>query len=41
MSLNEYLNRVVWFTIKERSYGKYVIVMYYDNEYNKAKGEDL
>lgn len=41
MSLNEYLNRVVWFTIKERSYGKYVIVMYYDNEYNRAKGEDL
>lgn len=33
-------NRIVWFTIKE-FYGKYYICMYYDNEYNKANGEDL
>lgn len=35
-------NRLVWFCIS-RSYlsTDYVIVMYYDNEYNKAKGEDL
>ena len=32
--------RTVWFLIDE-SYGKYKILMYYDNEYNKANGEDL
>ncbi|MDE6490699.1 MAG: hypothetical protein K2L49_06020 [Muribaculaceae bacterium] len=32
--------KTVWFKI-ERSYGEYYIVMYYDNEYNKANGEDL
>lgn len=30
----------VWFTISER-YGKYYITMYYDNEYNRANGDDL
>lgn len=30
----------VWFRISEY-YGKYYIVMYYDNEYNHANGEDL
>ncbi len=30
----------VWFMIGS-SYGKYYIVMYYDNEYNRANGEDL
>ena len=30
----------VWFRIFE-SFGKYYISMYYDNEYNKANGEDL
>ncbi len=30
----------VWFMISG-SYGKYYISMYYDNEYNKADGEDL
>ena len=30
----------VWFKIN-RNYGKYRIAMYYDNEYNKANGEDL
>lgn len=30
----------VWFRICE-SYGKYSIVMYYDNEYNSSHGEDL
>ena len=33
-------NKVVWFTIGEK-YGKYVIVMYYDNYKNQANGEDL
>lgn len=30
----------VWFMISE-SYGKYYIYMFYENEYNKANGEDL
>lgn len=33
-------NKFVWFMISERA-GKYCICMYYDNEYNKANGEDL
>lgn len=33
-------NKSVWFMISE-SAGKYYICMYYDNEYNKANGEDL
>ena len=32
--------RSVWFLIDEK-YGKYRIVMYYDNEYNHSDGEDL
>ena len=34
------LNRQVWFMIDER-YGEYRILMYYDNCYNQANGEDL
>lgn len=30
----------VWYMISER-YGKYSIIMFYDNEYNRANGEDL
>lgn len=30
----------VWFMISEM-YGKYYITMFYDNEYNRANGEDL
>lgn len=33
-------SRVVWFSIYERA-GGYYIGMFYDNEYNKASGEDL
>jgi len=33
-------NKLVWFMICEL-YGKYYIAMFYDNEYNKANGEDL
>lgn len=33
-------NKVVWFQIAER-YGRYIIVMYYDNYNNQANGEDL
>lgn len=32
--------KMVWFTITERN-GKYGINLFYDNEYNKANGEDL
>lgn len=32
--------KTVWFTISEY-YGKYYIVMYYDNVYNQANGDDL
>lgn len=33
-------NKSVWFMISEL-YGKYYITMFYDNEYNRAQGEDL
>lgn len=33
-------NRSVWFMIAEQ-YGRYSIIMYYDNEYNHSDGEDL
>ena len=31
----------VWFRINKLRYDKYYINMYYDNEYNRANGEDL
>ena len=34
------MNKSVWFMIDE-TYGSYRILMYYDNEYNRANGEDL
>ena len=34
------LKKTVWFMIS-MFYGQYYIVMYYDNEYNRANGEDL
>lgn len=34
------LKRSVWFKISEFN-GRYYISMYYDNEYNRANGEDL
>lgn len=36
----KYSMRSVWFTISEYQ-GGYYITMYYDNEFNKAHGEDL
>lgn len=32
--------RCVWFTIFEK-YGKYSIILFYDNEHNRAQGSDL
>jgi len=36
----KYSKKAVWFMINEY-HGKYYISMYYDNEYNRANGEDL
>lgn len=33
-------NKVVWFMIS-KDFGRYRITMFYDNEYNRANGEDL
>lgn len=38
--LEKYSKKVVWFMIS-KYYGKYSITMFYDNEYNRANGEDL
>ncbi len=38
--LEKFSKKTVWFMISER-YGKYYIKMFYDNEYNRANGEDL
>lgn len=37
---DDLIKRSVWFTILER-YGKYYIAIFYDNEFNRAHGEDL
>ena len=34
-------NKRVWFTIQERDYNKFVITLFYDNDYNKSNGKDL
>ncbi len=33
--------KTVWFRIDDNGFGKYRILMFYDNEYNQANGEDL
>ncbi len=38
--LEQMSKKSVWFMIDE-SYGKYGIIIYYDNKYNKSNGEDL
>ena len=40
-ALEKIEKKPVWFMISEEEYGKYYITMYYDNEYNRANGEDL
>mgnify|MGYP006988880442 FL=1 len=37
---DRYSKKSVWFMISKK-YGRYQIVMYYDNEYNHSDGEDL
>ena len=39
-ALDKTTKKTVWFMISE-FYGEYYITMYYDNEYNRANGEDL
>lgn len=39
-NLEKAAKKLVWFMISEY-YGKYRITMFYDNEYNRANGEDL
>lgn len=39
--LDRYSKKLVWFMISEECYGKYYITMFYDNEYNRANGDDL
>lgn len=34
-------NKSVWFMIDKSSYGRYKIIMFYDNIYNQANGDDL
>lgn len=38
--MERYSKKPVWFMISDY-HGKYYITMYYDNEYNRANGEDL
>lgn len=38
--LEKFSKKSVWFMISDH-YGKYYITMFYDNEYNRANGEDL
>lgn len=40
-ALGKTTKKAVWFRIFKLSYGEYYISMYYDNEYNRANGEDL
>ena len=39
-ALDKAAKKPVWFMISEH-YGQYYITMFYDNEYNRANGEDL
>ena len=41
LTFDYYSKKSVWFIISEYSYNKYGIVIYYDNTYNRANGEDL
>lgn len=34
-------NKMVWFMINQIEYGKYNLVIFYENRYNMANGEDL
>lgn len=40
MKESKFLNKLVWFTIAEAG-SEYRLIMYYDNGYNAANGEDL
>ena len=38
---SDYDKRRVWFMISDNPYGRYSIIMFYDNVYNEASGDDL
>ena len=38
---SDYDKRLVWFAIGDNPYGRYSIIMFYDNVYNEASGDDL
>lgn len=38
--LKQHTNKSVWFMIYQ-AYGKYYILLFYDNKYNQANGDDL
>lgn len=40
-ALDKTTKKAVWFKIFKVRYGEYNIIIYYDNEYNRANGEDL
>ena len=40
-SIEDSLNRSVWFTIRQDDYGDYRIGMFYENRLNEADGSDL
>ncbi|MDE6200072.1 MAG: hypothetical protein K2G06_09555 [Muribaculaceae bacterium] len=41
VALELYQKKTVWFMISKDGYDEYSILMYYDNKYNHADGEDL
>ena len=41
VAIELYQKKSVWFMISKDGYDEYSILMYYDNEYNHADGEDL
>lgn len=40
-AMDLFSKKLVWFMISEEEYGKYCILLFYDNEYNHSNGEDL
>lgn len=41
LSMDKMTMKPVWFRISKYRYDEYYITMFYDNEYNRANGEDL
>ncbi|MDE6624506.1 MAG: hypothetical protein K2K30_09000 [Alistipes sp.] len=41
LAVKHAIKKSVWFAISDKSFGQYQLFLYYDNEYNRANGEDL